>query len=67
MKTVKQEYVETLLAQKLTFSEFEAKMNKIGVFVVKPGSVVSMVYFNNEIRFFPSMTELDIVVGGYFG
>lgn len=67
MKSLKQEQTNILLSKKLTLSEFTIEMSKIGVYVVKPGSVVSMVYFTNEVRYFPTLDEFDIVVNGYFG
>lgn len=67
MKTIKQLQVEDLIQQTLTLPLFDHEMSKIGIYVVTPGDTVSMVYFNDERRYFPLLNEDDIVVGGYFG
>lgn len=67
MKSLKQAQVDELLKRKLTIGVFAHEMAKFGVYVVKPKETVSAVFFRDERRYFPSINEDDIVVGGYFG
>jgi len=67
MKTPKQILAETLLAEGHSIDSFAHEMGKAGVYVVKPGELVSGVFFRDERRYFPKVNEEDRVTGGYFG
>lgn len=67
MKTSKQILAESLVMERRNIDSFAHEMSKAGVYVVKPGELVSGVFFRDERRYFPKVNEEDIVVGGYFG
>lgn len=67
MKTTREAYAEQLIERKLTLGFFSHEMEKIGVYVVSPFDVVSLVFLSNESRYFPKINENDVVVGGYYG
>lgn len=67
MKSLKQAQVEALIGKRLNIDMFVHEMGKFGVYVVRPKETTSMVFFNDERRYFPVINEDDIVVGGYFG
>lgn len=67
MKSLKQAQVEAFLTKRMNIDLFAHEMGKLGVYVVRPKEHTSMVFFNDERRYFPVINEDDIVVGGYFG
>lgn len=66
-KSNKQVTAENLIRLQLSLENFVHEMQKVNVYVVRPGETVSGVYLMNESRFFPRVTGEDIVVGGFFG
>lgn len=65
--TNKEKIVSDLIANKINISAFEYEMGKIGVHVVKSQEAAVAAFYTDERRYFPTVNEVDIVIGGYFG
>lgn len=65
--TNKEKLVSDLIANKINITSFEYEMGKLGVHVVKPQEAAVAAFYTDERRYFPTVNEFDVVVGGYFG
>jgi len=55
-----------LVNQQLPLKQFLVEMERLKVYVVKPGDTTNSVYYQDESRFFVTLDDEENVIGGHF-